>query len=105
VHFVSRFVSLDKIKKFEASFSSEHIFWAVVLLRLSVPVDVLSYALGLFSTMSVRSYLFATLIGVTPFAFIFSYTGTLAPGLQIIVVLELLFFLLIVYYIRNRFSK
>jgi len=41
-----------------------------------VPVDVLSYALGLFSNISKTRYFLATLIGVTPFAFLFAFVGS-----------------------------
>lgn len=102
---VSHIVPLEKIKTYEASFSTQHLFWTVVLLRLVVPVDVLSYALGLFSTMSAWSYLLATTIGVIPFAFIFAYTGTLPPSLQIIVVVELLLLFTLVYILKRWFRK
>jgi len=47
----------------------------VVFLRVGVPVDVLSYGLGLFSKMPLKDYFFATLLGVSPFAFVFSFLG------------------------------
>ena len=40
-----------------------------------LPVDILSYALGLFTTIKTWKYILATFIGVIPFAFIFSYAG------------------------------
>ena len=101
--FVKHFVPLRKIQNYEATLSAQNLFWTVVLLRLVVPVDVLSYALGLFSTMTARSYLLATTIGVTPFAFIFAYTGTLPPGLQIMVITEILLLFGLIYYIRRKF--
>lgn len=64
--------SLDKIEKK----IPEHVsFWSIVFLRIMFPVDVLSYALGLFSNVSLPVYASATLIGITPFAFIFSIMG------------------------------
>lgn len=54
----------------------EHIsFWSIVFLRIVLPVDVLSYALGIFSTISLSTYTIATFIGITPFAIIFSILG------------------------------
>jgi len=38
------------------------------LLRMVLPVDILSYALGLFSNISFIRYMLATIIGVTPFS-------------------------------------
>ena len=77
--FVQRLISLERFSEFEKRFSTNNLFWTVVLLRMTVPVDVLSYALGLFSSMTSRSYFFATVIGITPFAFIFSYLGSIIP--------------------------
>lgn len=100
---VGRFIPLKKIATYEQSLSTPHLFWTVVLLRLTVPVDVLSYALGLFSTMSAKTYLLATTIGVTPFAFIFAYTGTLSFRIQIGFVSLLAVVLGSIYLYQRRF--
>jgi len=72
---IKRFVKMDKIEKLEKRIPKKHIFWTIIFLRVVVPVDVLSYALGLFSSIRVGKYLLATVIGVLPFAFLFSYMG------------------------------
>lgn len=59
-----------------------NLFWSVVVLRMLVPVDLLSYALGLFTEMPRRRYMLATLIGVAPFGFVFAYVGALPPWYQ-----------------------
>lgn len=101
VRLISHFTSLTKLHQYETSFSNQHLFWTIVVLRMLVPVDVLSYALGLFSTISAGRYLLATTIGVIPFAFIFSYTGTLPPGLQVLVLIEVGLLLVLVYIVRR----
>lgn len=75
--FLRKIISLEKLEKYEKRIPEENMFWTVLFLRMAVPVDVLSYALGLFSRMKSVPYFFATLIGVTPFAFVFAYAGTL----------------------------
>lgn len=60
-----------------------NLFWTIVFLRMAVPVDALSYALGLFSSISPVTYTLATLIGITPFAFIWAYVGVLPISTQI----------------------
>lgn len=99
--FVEKFFSLKKLHSFENYFTSKNLFWTVVLLRMMLPVDLLSYALGLFSKISTKSFFFSTLIGVTPFAFIFSYTGGLSTGLQIIALIEIAAFLGVIYIIKK----
>lgn len=73
---VQKFISLEKLEAFEKRIPEKNLFWSIVLLRMTVPVDLLSYALGLFSKISYSKYFWATIIGVTPFAFIFSYIFT-----------------------------
>ncbi len=68
-------VSLESVEKIETRIPKDASFLGVVLLRMIIPVDVLSYALGLLTLMPLRSYLLATLIGVTPFSFLFAYAG------------------------------
>jgi uncharacterized membrane protein YdjX (TVP38/TMEM64 family) len=40
-----------------------------------MPMDAISYVLGLFSDMSWRTYALATALGLTPSAFILAYIG------------------------------
>ncbi|MFQ5531808.1 MAG: TVP38/TMEM64 family protein, partial [Candidatus Nanoarchaeia archaeon] len=75
VPIVKRLISLDKIYAIEKKIPQENLFWSVVFFRMVIPADILSYALGLFSKMKTSHYTLATLIGVTPFAFVFAYLG------------------------------
>ena len=86
--FIQRIISLDKLNEYESRIPEKNMFWTVVLLRIIRPVDILSYALGLFSKIRSFPFFMATLIGVTPFAFIFSYIGTLSSRLQVIIIIE-----------------
>lgn len=60
-----------------------HRMLSLVLLRMTFPVDVLSYALGLFSrhTTAAQNAL-ATLIGAAPFSLVFAWVPALPPGTQ-----------------------
>lgn len=69
------FVPLEQLDKIEKKIPPRASFLVIVLLRMAVPVDLLSYALGLFSTIPLRTYALATLVGVAPFSFIFAYGG------------------------------
>ncbi len=83
---VERFVAAEKILALEKRVPVKNIFWSIVILRMAVPVDVLSYVLGLFSDIQWRTYAVASLLGIIPFAFIFAYIGTIPFVYQIIVV-------------------
>jgi uncharacterized membrane protein YdjX (TVP38/TMEM64 family) len=102
--FIRRITSMERLKEIESRISTHHLFWTVVLLRMTIPVDVLSYALGLFSHMKRGAYFFSTLIGVTPFAFILAYTGTLPILYQIVFLSAGIFAALLWYALRRRRS-
>jgi len=84
---VEKLISIEKLNKFEEQFSKEHIFWTIVFLRIIIPVDILSYAIGLFSNIKSGTYTLATIIGITPFAFLIAYSGTLNVWFQLTVLL------------------
>jgi len=84
VPLVKKLVPLEQIYKIEKKIPTEHVFLSVVLLRITIPVDLLSYALGLFSSIKRKDYILATTIGVIPFGFILAYIGTLPFFYQII---------------------
>lgn len=83
VGIVEKFIGLERVRAVERRIPERNLFASVVLLRMLVSVDILSYALGLFSTMRWGPYMLATAIGVSPFAFYFSYAGTLPFGYQL----------------------
>lgn len=74
---VERLIGLERVRVVERRIPKHNLFWGVVVLRMLVSVDILSYALGLVSDMPWGSYVLATLIGVAPFGFFFAYTGAL----------------------------
>ena len=84
VPIVKRFISLDEIYEFQERVNIGNGFWSVIFLRMIVPVDVLSYALGLFSKIGFWTYALATVIGVIPFAFAFAYLGEVHYVYQVV---------------------
>ncbi len=102
---VKRFISLDKIAKWENKIPKENIFWSIVFLRMAIPVDILSYVLGLFSHIRFRTYAIATLIGVSPFAFVFAFLGSLPFYYQIIALFFALLIILTGLLIALRYKK
>lgn len=73
---VSRFLDIHRVELIKDRLSSKHIFWSVLFARMVIPVDILSYAIGLFVPIGLFPYTIATILGVAPFAFIFSYAAT-----------------------------
>lgn len=106
VDLVKNLIDLKKIQKLEKLIPEENLFFTIVLLRMITPVDGVSYFFGLFSRISFKKFTLATIIGITPFAFIISYLGTV-PIIYQILVFSIMFIILfsgliITYYIKRR---
>ena len=82
---LEKYQDLENINRYEKLLGTKYIFWNIVTLRILIPVDILSYAIGLFTSIKLTTYTLATIIGVSPFAFILAYSSTLPPSLQIMV--------------------
>jgi len=67
---VRRIISEEEIDKIGHSIPEENLFWSVVLFRVIFPIDLVSYALGLFTNIRWISYFFSTALGVVPYAFL-----------------------------------
>jgi uncharacterized membrane protein YdjX (TVP38/TMEM64 family) len=80
---VKKLTSIDRVKRLRP-YVPKHPFWSVVLLRLVVPMDVISYVLGLFTDMTWSRYALATALGLTPSAFILTYIGKTPRGYDFI---------------------
>jgi uncharacterized membrane protein YdjX (TVP38/TMEM64 family) len=72
---MAHFVRLESLEKYEAKIPHEAHFALILALRIVIPVDLLSYALGLFSSVSLRVYTTASALGIMWFSFAFAYLG------------------------------
>jgi uncharacterized membrane protein YdjX (TVP38/TMEM64 family) len=103
-----KIVNLEKIERYERLIPQSTEFLTLILLRMVIPVDVLSYAMGLISNMKLRTYTIATIIGITPFAFVFSFGGSAFFGGQYSVLIFLVGFgvamFALVWHILNKKS-
>ena len=86
ISLIEKLIGLERIYSVEQRIPKRNLFGLVILLRMLVSVDILSYALGLFSTMPAGQYLLATTLGVTPFGFYFAYAGALPFWYQILAI-------------------
>ena len=101
VDLIKKFVSLKSINKFESKIPKENLFVDILLLRMIFPIDILSYILGLFSKVNFKIYSTATIIGLIPLAFIFSYLGTVKTLYQIIGILIIVLIITTIHIIRE----
>lgn len=82
---VKKVTSMQRVQRLRP-YVPKRPFWSVVVLRLVVPMDVISYVLGLFTEMSWSSYGLATALGLTPSAFILAYIGKMPRAYDILMV-------------------
>lgn len=100
VPLIKKIISLDKIYEYEEFMPKHHKFIGMILLRLAIPIDLMHYAISLFTRIKFWPYLLATVIGLAPLAFIVGYLGTLPTYIQIIgfIILLIVIFLGIIYF-------
>jgi uncharacterized membrane protein YdjX (TVP38/TMEM64 family) len=80
---VKRLTSMDRLRQMRR-YIPEDVFWTIAILRLVMPMDLMSYLLGLFTDISWGKYTAATALGVTPAAFLLAYLGKLPHAYEII---------------------
>lgn len=72
---MERFVSLRAVDEVAGKIPPDIGFGGIVVLRMTLPVDLVSFALGLVKGLGFRTYAAASLVGIVPFAFVLSYAG------------------------------
>ncbi|HVL56508.1 MAG TPA: VTT domain-containing protein [Burkholderiaceae bacterium] len=72
---LERLVSLEAVDRLERKIPRDVGFGGIVILRMIFPVDVISFALGLLRELRFSTYAVASLIGILPFSFVWSYAG------------------------------
>lgn len=78
-----RFPSVQRHADIDRLIDPRHRMVSLVLLRMTFPVDVLSYALGLFSRRTtLAENTLATAIGAAPFALLFAFVPVLSAPAQ-----------------------
>lgn len=100
VSILKKFFSLKKVHDIEKRIPREHLFWSVILLRVILPTDVVSYVLGIFTKMKKLEYTIATAIGVIPLAIFLSVVGSISVEKQILLFLLIGISIIIAWIIR-----
>ena len=100
---VQRLTSMKRVRNLRR-FIPKNLFWSIVLVRLILPMDVISYALGLLADIRLWEYLLATALGLTPSAFVLSYLGELPHAYELIA-LAVAGFLLLSSLLFKRFRR
>lgn len=73
--YLERVASLEAIDRLEAKIPQDIGFFGIVALRMVFPVDLVSFALGLLKALRFAPYAVASLVGIIPFAMVWSYAG------------------------------
>lgn len=73
--YMERFTTLTAVDRLEQKIPKDISFAGIILLRMVLPVDITSFALGLLKHLPFSTYAVASLIGIIPFAFVLCYAG------------------------------
>ncbi len=86
---IERFVSFEKLDSIAARIPHDARFVTIILLRLTLPVDLVSYALGFSRSIGFWEYISATCLGVIWFSFAFAYMGDALLNKNSILLIEI----------------
>lgn len=75
----------EKKKHFYEGMPEEKAFWYLIFLRMVIPVDILSYMLGLFTSISWKLFAVTTFFGVIPAVIFLSVFGSISFVYQVAV--------------------
>lgn len=73
--YLERVTSMAAVDRIEEKIPNDVGFGGIVVLRMILPVDVVSFALGLLKHLRFRTYATASLLGILPFSLVWSYAG------------------------------
>jgi uncharacterized membrane protein YdjX (TVP38/TMEM64 family) len=99
---VCYFVEECKIDNWANILPKRALFWYLIFARIFLPIDMISYAVGVFTNMTWPSYIIATIAGSAVSAAIFSFGARLPITWQVIVGLLAIIFVIFYY---ERFKK
>lgn len=105
VPLVSKIISLKRLYKIQEKISQAAGFWNILFLRILLPGDYLSYALGLFTTISFKTYVLATALGLLPFAIGYAYLGTFNLLYQVIFMIAVVAIFAIILLFKKGFLE
>ena len=100
---IGKVVDARSMGKLEGIMGHRNVFASTLLLRMVVPVDILSYALGLFSTIKFIPYCVATTVGMIPFILFFSYAIVIPIYWQIVIAVGIVALVLTI--LRRGFKR
>lgn len=107
--FLERFISLNALDDIVRMAHGRSRFFLIIVMRLALPVDIVSYALGLAKSLGFTEYFLATVIGVVWFSFSFAYLGDALLSGNILLVIQLSIATLVIsilgWYLLRRSKK
>jgi uncharacterized membrane protein YdjX (TVP38/TMEM64 family) len=103
---IGKIVPMEKLARYERIIPTNHLFLNIILLRIFLPLDIVSYLLGIFTNVKKEIYIIATAIGYAPLAFLIAYVGTLPAEYLIFGSLFLVAVIMVdIAILKKRFDK
>ncbi|MCH7850658.1 MAG: TVP38/TMEM64 family protein [Nanoarchaeota archaeon] len=82
---LTKIVSVKELNKYQKFIPQKNLFLGVILTRLLIPIDIMSYAIALFTKIDTKKFALATLLGFIPGVFILSYFGEIPTEIKYII--------------------
>ncbi|MFA5020426.1 MAG: VTT domain-containing protein [Candidatus Pacearchaeota archaeon] len=84
VPLLEKIVYLHDFERVRRLIPEKNLFLGVLIIRLFIPFDIMSYAISLFTKINLKKYTLATLIGYAPITFVLTYFGDISTQVWVI---------------------
>ena len=84
------------------NFPEKNLFLGVIMTRIFIPIDLMSYAIAFFTKIDIKKFALGTLIGFTPGVAILSYYGGVPSGAKYVLISIGILYILAISIFRNN---
>jgi uncharacterized membrane protein YdjX (TVP38/TMEM64 family) len=80
---VKRFAPIKEVSRLSSLIPQKNLLVGLIVLRITVPIDILSYSFGMFSKITRTNYVIGTFLGLIPMVFLIAYISSLSFVYQV----------------------
>ena len=84
---IKKLTNIEYVWKIQRAIPEKNLLFGIILIRIFIPFDIMSYAISLFTKVKMKTYATATFIGFAAPAFILAYIGGFNLYTQLIIAL------------------
>ena len=83
---LEKLVSMKEIKRYHRFIPEKNLLSWVIITRIFIPIDIMSYAIAIFTKIDVKKFALGTFIGFIPITLILSFFGGIPSEAKIVLI-------------------